>query len=69
MANSGFRYFELSFQSPLHPSIALLVRYRSCVATFALAETHLPFKLQSQEALLARLTGALEARKRVSTGL
>lgn len=27
--HDGFRNFELSLQSPLHPSIALLVRYRS----------------------------------------
>ena len=51
-ADSGFRYFELSFQSPLHPSIALHCALSVSCRYSALAETHLPFKLQSQAALL-----------------
>jgi len=29
---NNFKFFELSFQSPLHLSLAVLVRYRSLVA-------------------------------------
>lgn len=53
-ACSHFRFFELSLQSPLHRSIALLVRYRSCAHIQPHeANTSYAFKLQSQEALLA----------------
>jgi len=57
VANSGFRYFELSFQSPLHPSIALHCALSVLCRYFALTKTHLPFKLQSQEALLIEARG------------
>lgn len=72
--HGSFRNFELSLQSPLHPSITLLVRYRShtCIQPYE-GYTSL-FKLHSQRALLvchrgSRICQADRQSRSYSTGL
>lgn len=50
--HNRFRHFELSLQSSLHPSINLLLRYRSRAGIQPFKGHTLHIKLQSQEALL-----------------
>ena len=52
---SSFRNFELSLQSPLHPSITLLVRYRSHTGIQPYQGHTWQFKLHSQRALLVHV--------------
>lgn len=56
-AHDSFRNFELSLQSPLHPSIALLVRYRSHTGIQPYQGYTWRFRLQSQGALLVHQAG------------
>jgi len=53
-AHDSFRDFELSLQSPLHPSITLLVHYRSHTGIQPYQGYTWQFELQSQGALLVR---------------
>jgi len=69
MAHNRFRNFELSLQSPLHHSIALLVHNRSCVHTPPCKGHTLPFKLQSQEGLLAGARGSAKRTAERARGL
>lgn len=52
VAHNGFRDFELSCQSTLHPSFTLLVRYRLCDSIHPGQGYTCRFELQCQEALL-----------------
>lgn len=58
-AHDSFRNFELSLQSPLHPSIALLVRYRSHTGIQPYQGYTWQFRLQSQGALLVHQAGVV----------
>jgi len=53
-----FRYFELSLQSPFHPSIALLVRYRAHAGIRPCEGFTSRFKLHAERVILARANDA-----------
>lgn len=57
-SGSSFRNFELSLQSPLHPSIALLVHYRSQHGYSALRGTHLAVRAPFAKSSTRAATGA-----------
>jgi len=42
--SNNFKFFELSFQSPLHLSLTVLVRYRSPAVYLALGGVYHPFQ-------------------------
>ena len=60
--HNSFRDFELSLQSPLHPSIALLVLYRSHHGYSALAGKHLPVRTPLARSPTRALQGFIETR-------